>query len=126
MSYILTLCLFTTFYPFHFILFFHFFLNFSNPLIHLILSLFFSIIFSTSLNINHLYYIKIRKVKPFYIIFPNHFQTIFFIQKNGMEWAKCPPGVNVASQIKLHAYYKIDHAIVKSSTIKIICLKTFI
>ena len=36
-----------------------------------------------SLNLNYLYHLEIRKVKLFYIIFPNHFQIIF--------WVKCSP-----------------------------------
>ena len=61
------------------------FFNFPNP-------------YTISLNLNHSYHLEISKVKPFLHYFskpiftiPNHFQTIFSIPINGMEWAKCPP-----------------------------------
>ena len=48
--------------------------------------------YTISLNLNHLYHLEIRKVKPFNIIFfqtiPNHFQTILTIPINRIKWPK--------------------------------------
>ena len=95
--YLLILLFFSTFLPFHSILFFstflipiqflpfhsiffsHFF-NFPNP-------------YTISLNLNHLYHLEICKIKPlhnnfkpFYRSFQTIVQPLLIIPVNGMEW----------------------------------------
>ena len=97
----LTLCLYNSFLPLHSIPFFHFF-NFSNPSNYSIPFYFFSTIFfnfpnpyTISLNLNHSYYLKISKVKPFlhhfYKPFSNYskpFSNSFFHTKKWSKMAK--------------------------------------
>ena len=89
----ITPCLVTLFHSFHCILFYFIFFCFSNPTIHLI---FFTHFFNfpnpytISLNLNNLYHLEIHRVKPFYIMFLNYFQTIQNHFSNhlpfGIEW----------------------------------------
>ena len=78
------LCLFIPFYSFYFIPFFHFFQS-SKPFHSIILfsTIFFNFLnpYTIFLNLNHLYHLKIYKVKPFFKLFSKLFS-------NYLKWSK--------------------------------------
>ena len=80
---IFTICLFTPFHPFYFFTFF----NPSNHSIPLFSTIFFNFPnpYTISLNLNHLYHLKIWKVKPFSKLFFKPFSKPF---SNHLEWSK--------------------------------------
>ena len=96
---------FTHFIPFYFFIFF----NFSSPTIH---PIFFSTIFQLSKSLYNIF-----KSQPFIPLWNSQSQTIldyfsksfsnyFFIPKNRMEWAKCPP-----KQGKSLSYFVLSHSL---------------